>query len=346
MNNKTRFLLAFISASLVIPSIASAQFRNPFEDLEEITKTVEETLSGETTRDDEDSATPDGSDMIAILGGAACADAVAGSGTAAQIGAAFLCSTTIQALSKQLTQPELAEVEATTEETFETGEDSTWSNDRGIRVRNTIVAEGTRVETVALEMDELDTSIETDEAAILYSSPNEESDLLALLPAKSYVKVVGRLKGADWYSVQNSDGVSGFVQSGSIESQVGASASAATAEYSAKELTVIYEAPSTSSKLLAAVRPGETLMVSGAVDSGEWLRVQTAGHPGGYVPAASMEAVGSTAGSAEPTPTVADTTTAADAAGAATAAAAPATTEVEMSMRCRTLERTVTLSGG
>ncbi len=223
-----------------------------------------------------------------ILGGIVCSSAVKNASTVAQAGAFMACGKIFEVLSAHLTEPELAEVQASTEDALTTGEDRTWTNDDGVKVETTIVKSETRTATVPLAMGLVQSDVFAGKSIIIYTSPSKDSDLLAFLEPDEEIFVVGRLRSVDWYAVESEDNVTGFVEADSIQDEIPEQPVAT--KYVARQLTVIYKMPSKGSKLLAAVEEGEEVLVVGNKYTNDWYRVQAAGKkPEGYVQAASLK---------------------------------------------------------
>ena len=244
-----RLMLLFLV--LIAPT---AQNASAGQSLFELIKQVEEVTQGLDTVDDTQNAT-DSMGITEILGGMACGSTARNATSYMQAGVFIACSKAIEALSAQLTKPELAEVQASTEESLTTGEDSTWSNDAGVKVENRVVREETRTETVPLAMGFVQAGVSAKKRVIIYASPSKDSDLLAFVEPGDELFVVGRLQSVDWYAVENDDSTTGFVQAESIQDEV--SRQSAVSEFIARELAVIYKSPSKNSKLLAAVEEGD-----------------------------------------------------------------------------------------
>lgn len=297
-----------------------------------------------------------------ILGGIACSSAVKNASTVDRIGAFVACGTIFEALSAHLTEPELAEVQASTEDALTTGEDRTWTNDDGVKVETTIVKSETRTATLPLAMGLVQRGVSANKSIIIYTSPSKDSDLLAFLEPDEEIFVVGRLLSGDWYAVESADNVTGFVEADSIQDEIPEPLVAT--KYVARQLTVIYKMPSKESKLLAAVEEGEEVLVVGNKDTNDWYRVQAAGKkPDGYVRAASLKM---SVPSPSPQPIGRQTAKTAKAKTTVSnrqemqkqslAAATPAgdqqtplhaeTKDVTVRMNCRTIEQTATLAGG
>lgn len=223
-----------------------------------------------------------------ILGGIVCSSAVKNASTVAQAGAFMACGKIFEVLSAHLTEPELAEVQASTEDALTTGEDRTWTNDDGVKVETTIVKSETRTATVPLAMGLVQSDVSASKSIIIYTSPSKDSDLLAFLEPDEEIFVVGRLRSVDWYAVESEDNVTGFVEADSIQDEIPEQPVAT--KYVARQLTVIYKMPSKDSKLLAAVEEGEEVLVVGNKNTNDWYRVQaTSKRPEGYMQAASLK---------------------------------------------------------
>jgi uncharacterized protein YgiM (DUF1202 family) len=360
-------LLVFVLIASVAQNVSAGQ------SVFDLIKQVGEVKDGLDTIADtgQDPATAqyasDSMGITSILGGMACGSTARNATTVVQAGALIACSKAIEALSAQLTKPELAEVQASTEGSLKTGEDSTWSNDAGIKVENKVVREETRTETVPLAMGFIQTGVSAKKRVIIYASPSKESDLLAFVEPEDELFVVGRLQSADWYAVENDDSTTGFVQAEFIQDEV--SKQSAVSKFTARELAVIYESPSKDSKLLAAVEEGDQVLVMGQKSSGEWYSVKSSGkRPAGYIQAASLtksaaspqpdkqqatvqqETVAVRTSSPKSTASMQGSSAVASTDKAPEPKAAPvAASQTEnfgLSMRCRTVERTATLSGG
>ena len=293
-----------------------------------------------------------------ILGGIACGSAVKNATALVQAGAFMACSKVFEALSEQLTEPELAEVQASTEEALTTGEDRTWTNDAGVKVETKIVKSETRTATVPLAMGFVQADVSAKKSIIIYTSPSKDSDLLAFLEPDEEIFVVGRLQSVDWFAVESENNVTGFVEAESIQDEV--PKQAVVSKYIARGLTVIYNMPSKESKLLAAIEEGEQVLVIGQTDSDKWYKVQAAGKkPAGYIQAASLKPSVTQSRADKPKNTVpAQTTALSFASGKPDAHAAVSeqqaapqhpetdTKDVTVHMRCKDTKQTVTLDGG
>ena len=297
-----------------------------------------------------------------ILGGIACSSAVKNVSAVTKAGAFMACGKVFAALSAHLTEPELAEVQASTEEALTTGEDRTWTNDDGVKVETTIVKSETRTATVPLAMGFVQTDVSASESIIIYTSPSKDSDLLAFLEPDEEIFVVGRLQSVDWYAVESEDNVTGFVEANLIQDEIPKRPMAT--KYVARQLTVIYKMPSKDSSLLAAVDEGEEVLVIGHKDTNDWYRVQAAGKkPEGYVQASSLKM---SVASLSPQPVEQQIATTAkakttvsnqqDVQKLSLAAATPADDQhtpqnveimdVTVRMNCRTYKQTATLAAG
>jgi len=297
-----------------------------------------------------------------ILGSIACSSAVKNVSTGARAGAFMACGKIFEALSAHLTEPELAEVQASTEDALTTGEDRIWTNDDGVKVETTIVKSETRTATVPLALGLVQSDVSASKSIIIYTSPSKDSDLLAFLEPDEEIFVVGRLQSVDWYAVESEDNVTGFVEADLIQDEIPEQPVAT--KYVARQLTVIYKMPIKDSKLLAAVEEGEEVLVVGNKGTNDWYRVQAAGKkPEGYVQAASLKM-----SVASPSPQPVEQQTAKTAKAKTTvsyqqevqklslAAAAPAddqqtpqhaeTKDVTVRMNCRTYKQTATLAEG
>jgi hypothetical protein len=369
-----RLMLLFFV--LIAPA---AQNASAGQSLFDLIKQVEEVKLGLDTVDDTQNAT-DSMGVTDILGSMACGSTARSATSVIKAGAFIACSKAIEALSAQLTKSELAEVQASTEESLTTGEDSTWSNDAGVKVENKVVREETRTETVPLAIGFVQAGVSAMKRVIIYASPSKDSDLLAFVEPGDELFVVGRLQSVDWYVVENDDSTTGFVQAVSIQDEV--SRQSAVSEFIARELAVIYKSPSKDSKLLAAVEEGDQVLIVGQKSSGEWYSVKSSGkRPAGYIQAASLTKLAASPqpGGQQETATAptSSLTLAARVQGSTTVAstdnaseqqaerkeylptavkpaedqqAAPVavaqTQNVGLSMSCRTVERKATLSGG
>jgi uncharacterized protein YgiM (DUF1202 family) len=297
-----------------------------------------------------------------VLGGIACNSSVKNASTVARADAFIACGRIIEALSAHLTEPELAEVQASTEDALTTGEDRTWTNDDGVKVETTIVKSETRTATVPVAMGLVQNDVSANKSIIIYTSPSKDSDLLAFLEPDAEIFVVGRLKSVDWYAVETEDNVTGFVEADSIQGEIPEQPVAT--KYVARQLTVIYKMASKESKLLAAVEEGEELLVVGIKGTNDWYRVQAAGkNPEGYVQAAALKM---SVASPSPQPVKKQTARTAKAKttvsnqqevqklslAAATPADDPQTPQhaeikdITVRMNCRTYKQTATLAGG